>query len=730
MNAIAADPRPPAPRQVWREAWKHWAATEGRVWIFVAKTVFASLLALWLAFRLGFDSPRSAMLTVFIVAQPQTGLVLAKSFYRIVGTMVGCLATFLLVGLFAQQRELFLAAMALWVGLCTAGAALYRNFRAYAFVLAGYTACLIGFPSALHPGLTFDIAVARVSEVLLGILCAGAVTDLVLPQALGSTLVGSVRSSYREFLAFVAGALRGQLDHATMQRAHDRFLDQVIAFEAQRDAAYFESPDARVRSGRLRLLNAEFMSATTGVHSLHQLMQRLRRRGCQRALDRLAPLYALLADQLLPADGRLPATAAEAAPLALRLADFRTRLKTHVAELRAALAAETDAAERLDFDSAAELLQRLAEAMHHYTESYASLARPGQRQLRPAPRYVAHADPIVAVLSGLRATAALLLLSVFWIGTAWPGGAGAATIACVFCCLFAAVPAPVAALRSIGIGFVGGLAAAFVCAFLVLPQLDGFPLLAAGMAPFIMLGVRLIASARTAGIGAGYCIMFGSTIGVENLMRPDPAGLLNEGCAALLGALVASLAFGLLVPAETRRLRLHLIRSLRRRALLACFGALPGLRYRFENSTRDLLSQLLAGADRETLDNRRLLARALSVLEAGHALIDLREAAALGTLPVVSRATLNASVRAIARVFEQPTPQRRSRALESLARAAERIDSALRDSGSDAAERAALHRGRVGLHVLRTLFLDDESFEALSSVEQALLREPGAADAA
>ena len=719
--------------RAWRDAWRAWAGSEVPAWIFVAKTTFAALLALWIAFRLGFDSPRSSMLTVFIVAQPQTGLVLAKSFYRVIGTMAGCLATFVLVGLFAQQRELFLAAMAVWVGLCTAGAALYRNFRAYAFVLAGYTACLIGFPSALHPQTVFSTAVFRVSEVMLGILCAGLVSDLVLPQPLGARLVAMVRGSYREFLGFVTSALRGRLDHGTMERSHDHFFANVIAFEAQRDAAYFESPDARVRSDRLRLLNAGYMSSTTSIHMLHQMMQRLRRRGCHRALDQLAPLYQALACELVPDEGAMPATAAEAAPLAQRLAEFRAQLPRRIAAARAAIEGQADRAELLDFDSAAELLQRFTEEMHDYTLSYVALARPGTRAHRPAPSYVAHADWITALLSGVRATVALLSVSAFWIASAWPSGAGAATIACVFCCLFAAAPAPVMAVRGLSIGFIWGLIAAFVCAFVVLPPLDGFPLLAAGMAPFIMFGVKLLTNPRTAGIGAGYNIMFGNIVGVENITRFDPLPVLNDGFASLLGAGVAALVFALLVPADSRRLRLHLVRSLRRRVLLACFGRMSGLRHRFENSTRDLLGQLLAGANRAAGEDRRLLGRTLSVLECGQAVIDLREAAAIGTLGVGSRAALHASVRALARLFEKPTAQRRQQALEGVTRATGRIETALQAEDIDQAERDALKRARISLHLLLTLLLDDETFATLSSVEYpetAAVSAPGATHAA
>ena len=46
---------------------------------------------------------------------------------------------------------LFMLAIAIWIGLCTAGAARYRDFRGYACVLAGYTAVIIGLPATLHP---------------------------------------------------------------------------------------------------------------------------------------------------------------------------------------------------------------------------------------------------------------------------------------------------------------------------------------------------------------------------------------------------------------------------------------------------------------------------------------------------------------------------------------------------------------------------------------------------
>src|SRR5690349_1611994 len=120
-------------------------------WIFAAKTTASGLLALLIAFTFDLDQPKWALLTVFIVAQPQSGLVLAKSFYRIIGTVIGAAVALVLVSLFAQERALFLGSLAIWIGFCTAASKQTRNFASYGFVLSGYTAAIVGVTGALAP---------------------------------------------------------------------------------------------------------------------------------------------------------------------------------------------------------------------------------------------------------------------------------------------------------------------------------------------------------------------------------------------------------------------------------------------------------------------------------------------------------------------------------------------------------------------------------------------------
>src|SRR5260370_28606159 len=96
--------------------------------IFAVKTFAASLLALYIAFWAGLDDPRWAFLTVFVVSQPDSGLVLAKSFYRILGTIAGALVTIAMVFGLAQYSALFLAGFADRICFCNFAARAPRNF--------------------------------------------------------------------------------------------------------------------------------------------------------------------------------------------------------------------------------------------------------------------------------------------------------------------------------------------------------------------------------------------------------------------------------------------------------------------------------------------------------------------------------------------------------------------------------------------------------------------------
>lgn len=193
----------------WRRGFFDWARSDGVTWVYIFKVLIAAFLTLWLAMRLELPQPRTAMITVFIVMQPQSGQVFAKSFYRFLGTLAGSAVMVLLIALFAQNTELFLGALAIWVGICTAGATRNRNFRAYGFVLAGYTAAMVGLPALAHPDGAFMAAVWRVLEISLGILCSTLVSAAILPQTSSAAMRNALYQRFGVFALFVTDGLRG-----------------------------------------------------------------------------------------------------------------------------------------------------------------------------------------------------------------------------------------------------------------------------------------------------------------------------------------------------------------------------------------------------------------------------------------------------------------------------------------------------------------------------------------
>jgi uncharacterized membrane protein YccC len=100
-------------------------------------------LALYVAFWLELDNASWAGTTAALMCQPHLGASLRKGWFRTIGTLVGAIAIVVLTAWFPQNREGFLAGLALWGGACALVATLLRNFATYAAALAGYTAAII-----------------------------------------------------------------------------------------------------------------------------------------------------------------------------------------------------------------------------------------------------------------------------------------------------------------------------------------------------------------------------------------------------------------------------------------------------------------------------------------------------------------------------------------------------------------------------------------------------------
>ncbi|MBV8262075.1 MAG: FUSC family protein, partial [Paraburkholderia sp.] len=672
MQAFTSSPSQPAGERLCA-ALSDWARTDGLVWIYIFKAIAAALLALGIAMKLDLPQPRTAMTTVFIVMQPQSGPVFAKSFYRICGTLVGLVVMLALIGLFAQQPELFIVSTVLWVGLCTAGAARNRNLRSYGFVLAGYTAALIGIPASQHPDTAFMSAMTRVAEISIGILCSGFVSAVVFPQYTGALLRSSVRRRFSSFVDYVSAALAGRIDRSHIEASNARFVADVVGLEAIRSTAVFESPDSRMRAGRLARLNNEFMTASTRFHALHQLMNRLRADGCAATVVALEPYFREIAPLFAKA-GEPVLTAADASHVSKQLDDYCSTLPRRVRATRVELETQGDA-NLLDFDTATELLYRFVHEMTEYTATYASLAVDAHSREKWIARYVPKTNSIAAGVAGVRAAVVMTLLGAFWIATAWPSGTNLVLNAAATCALASSSPQPSRMATQMAIGTVLASVVGMVLTFGVFPHIDGFAMLCVALAPALAFGVFLTTRPKYAGCGVGYCIFLCFLAGPDNVVQYNPGSYMNDAIALVASMAVSALAFAVLLPPSTPWLRERLLADLRGGAAQACRGRLRGLRNRLESGARDLMFQLSALAGNNETQRRDTLRWLFSTLEVGNAALDLRhELTSLPSEPHYApgtawRVAIDAALEAVSALFDRPSEARYRDALAATARA-------------------------------------------------------------
>ncbi|MBR8059635.1 FUSC family protein [Burkholderia dolosa] len=696
-----------------RDAARDWVRRDAPIWLHLAKTVFAALLAMGIAMRLQMSQPRTAMTTVFVLMQPLSGMVFAKSFYRVLGTAAGLVAALALGGLFAQQPELYMAGLTLWIGGCIALAVRNRHFRWYGFVLAGYTAALIGLPAVTSPHTLFESALTRAAEVALGIACSGAVSALILPLSSAGALMRSLRARDAKFAAFTAGVLAREVVRGDFERRFADFVDDIVGFEANRAFASFEDPHIRARSRRLARLNSEFMNACTRLHALHQLVKRLRASRSDAVLDALAPHVAVLAQRFAALRDEAQRGIAPATGALLELRRFHGTLPKAARASRRAIEDHAPGS-LLDFDTAIELMYRFIGEYVGYADTYASLDHDAHAFERSVTHYAVKTNAFFVGFTWLRTVVAVGAMSAFWLASEWPSGALAVIATAIACALSSMSPRAPTFVAQMGVGAAFATAVGYLFLCDVYPNIDGFPLLCAALAPVLGVGAFLAMRPGLSGYGVGFAVFFCLLAGPDNTIVYTPDVLINNGLAIVVAMLACAIVFAVVFPTRMRWLVGRIAHDLRGQVALACEGARDGLAQRFQSSTHDLMAQLRTLLERRTRQHRDALRWMLSTLEIGHAVIDLRDelhAFCDSKPPQTLRwtASIDAVLDELPRFFDDPTPSRHARTLKSVNLAIRAAQHTLHAWYAVPDARRRMQRIVGCLHFMRSALLDSDA---------------------
>jgi uncharacterized membrane protein YccC len=492
--------------------------------VFALKTFASAMLALYLACWLGLDNPYWAMTTAFIVAQPLTGAMRSKAAYRFAGTFAGGTAAVVMVPTLVNAPVLLCLAIALWIGLCLYLSLLDRSPRAYMFMLAGYTAGIIGLASVGTPGDIFTTALTRVEEISLGIACTTIIGTLVFPRALGPVLVSRMVAWLKPGQDWAVAALTGAPEDAEMRVRRRRLAAEaadiaMMTSQLSYDTSHLQ--DATRHMARLRIYALSLMPVLSSV------------------ADRVAQLRA--AGGIDPALKELLAASADwvksggpedAGPLHAQIEAMQKTAGSH----GWANLIRTSLLERLN--ELVSIIRHARAIRRHVAEG-----DPAPENALVEAEFIAVAaqlkDHGLALLSAAAAATALLTVCAFWIFTAWPAGGGAAVMVAVACSFFAAQDDPAPAIALMLRNTIIVTMAAFVYEFAILPRVETFGALALVLLPAIMVIGVLIS--RPATFGTGMVLgAFGSTdLALGNGYAGNVPVYLNNALAVIMGLAAA-----------------------------------------------------------------------------------------------------------------------------------------------------------------------------------------------
>lgn len=491
--------------------------------LFSLKCLVAAMLGLYLSLRIGLTRPFWVIGTVYLVSQPLSGATLSRGLFRLLGTIGGAVATVLLVPRFANEPLVLSVALAAWMGLCLYLALLDRTPRSYAFLLAGYTTSLIGFPAVMVPDEVFTIAITRVQEISIGILAATLVHGLVLPRKVSHRIQARVASILADAERWTRDMQAGAKD-AVLVEDRSRAAMDLLELHTLSIHLPFDSADGATQVEILRALHDRMLD----VLMLSSAVD-----------DSIAALSALERDTQAVTQ---PTSAADAnAWRDLLQANLSSRL------------AELDIAHR----DCRLLEAQLRSARHNWRQHVPA------RFAKPANGHVLHRDHRLALRSAFGAFIGIVLSCGLWIATAWSDGATAVSIVGTACVLFGTTQTPAGHVMRYLAGSSIGVVVGLIYGFVIFPGLSDFTGLAAALVPVLLLCGSFLARPPFIMGALGAVLTFPLIAGLGAKNASNFLSAINSSVALFVGTSAALCSMLLFQTMDTNRSRKRLQDSIR-----------------------------------------------------------------------------------------------------------------------------------------------------------------------
>ncbi|MBN5319742.1 FUSC family protein [Serratia marcescens] len=576
-----------------------WGKATGGQWRYALRNSLAMCLALWVAFVLELDEPYWALTSAAVVSFPTIGGVISKSIGRIFGSLIGAAASVAIAGHCLNDPWLFTLFIAAWIGLCTYISNHYQNNVSYAFALAGYTAAIIAFGTVnvTDTQQIFDIAQARVCEVITGILCGGLMMMILPSTSDGEALLTSLRRMQLRLLEHAAMLWQPEIT-AQMRTSHEGVIGQILTMNLLRIQAFWSHYRLRRQNNLLNYLLHQQLRITSVISSLRRMLLNWPDRPAN-----LMPVLTQLLDEL-----RDPATDK------YRLARLLQQIAPH---------------DPADYRHRAFWLR-----LRHFCWLYLRCNRWLQRlesatavsDLQP-PRVTPlarHTDSYEAAYNGLRTFLCIVIGCAYWINTQWDAGSAALTLTAISCVLYSSTPSPINSVSTLLKAILLLSVACFVVKFGLMIQIDDFWVFCAFLFPILVTMQMLkLQNPPYAALWGQLIVFMGSFLTVSNPPSYDYQSFINDNIAKVVGVLLAGLAFQILRPSSDKRKSRRIIRALRRDFIDQLSKRPQQSESQFESLIYHRISQLNQSQDQEA--RTWLLRWGVVLLNCSHIVWQLRD---------------------------------------------------------------------------------------------------------
>ncbi|KIO37899.1 FUSC family protein [Shewanella sp. cp20] len=185
------------------------------------KVSLAVTLALALALWFQWEKPYWAAITVIAISASESfGHGLRQGKLRLLGTLAGICYALLLIGLFSQERLLFIVFFHLFLGFCVFFGDNKRY--GYAFTMSFAVFAIVAMMGGSNGTASFDIAILRIQETLLGVLAYSVVFRFLWPTTTESLFFDTLETVTKQF--------RQAQKHLSQALADGQRLDTQAAY--------------------------------------------------------------------------------------------------------------------------------------------------------------------------------------------------------------------------------------------------------------------------------------------------------------------------------------------------------------------------------------------------------------------------------------------------------------------------------------------------------------------